>query len=120
MPQLLPDGETILFSQIRAGDVMRWDRAQVVVESVRTHQRKVLISDGADAQYVPSGHIVYASGGTLMAVPFDAGRLELVGPAVPIVQGIRRSTASGVAQYSFQPKEPSRTCPAQRRSPDSS
>jgi serine/threonine-protein kinase len=101
MPQLLPDRETVLFSLVRAGEVLRWDRAQVVVESSRTHQRKVLISDGADAQYVPTGHIVYASGGTLMAVPFDPRRLELSGPAVPIVQGIRRGTASGLAQYSF-------------------
>ena len=101
MPQLLPDGETVLFSQVRSGEALRWERAQVVVESSRTHQRKVLIADGADAQYVPTGHIVYASGATLMAAPFDARRLELTGPAVPVVQGIRRGQISGIAQFSF-------------------
>jgi serine/threonine-protein kinase len=34
-----------------------------------------------------------------MAVPFDADRLELTGPAVPVLEGIRVET-NGVAQYS--------------------
>jgi eukaryotic-like serine/threonine-protein kinase len=50
--------------------------------------------------YAPTGHLLYAQGGTLMAVPFDLGRLEVAGAAVPVVEGVMQSGPSG-AQYSI-------------------
>ena len=73
-PQLLPDGRTLLFTIVNrtsAGTSIAWDAAQIVVQSLETGVRKLLIESGSDARYVPTGHIVYASGGTLFAVPFD-------------------------------------------------
>jgi serine/threonine-protein kinase len=98
MPQLLPDGSSVLYSLSGAGDVVRWDRAQVIVESLTTHQKKTLINGGADALYLPTGHIVFASGNTLMGVRFDLNRQELIGSPVPIVHGVMR-VSSGIAQY---------------------
>jgi Tol biopolymer transport system component len=46
---------------------------------------------GSDARYVPTGHLVYAFGNVLYAVPFDLARLEVVGGPVPMIQGVRRS-----------------------------
>ncbi len=55
---------------------------------------------GADARYLPTGHIVYAIGGVLNAVPFDVRRLQLAGNPVQVVQGVRRSLiATGAAHY---------------------
>ena len=34
---------------------------------------------GADARYVPTGHLVYALGNTLLAVPFDVAQLAVTG-----------------------------------------
>ena len=64
--------------------------AQIVVQSLETGVRKTLIEGGSDARYVPTGHIVYVSGGTLFAVPFDLPKLEVTGGAVPVVEGVRR------------------------------
>src|SRR5262249_43649714 len=50
--------------------------------------------------YVRTGHIVYASGGTLFAVAFDVRGLKLAGEPVPVIQGVRRSQGAP-AQYSF-------------------
>jgi hypothetical protein len=36
-----------------------------------------------------------------MAVPFDPQRLAVMGPTVPVVEGVRQDPASGAAQYSF-------------------
>jgi len=36
-----------------------------------------------------------------MAVPFDPQRLEVMGAAVPVVEGILQSRNTGAAQYSF-------------------
>src|ERR1019366_9243604 len=49
----------------------------------------------------PSGHLVYAQGGNLMAVAFDPQRLTTTGAAIPVVEGALQSPSSGAAQYSF-------------------
>jgi eukaryotic-like serine/threonine-protein kinase len=96
-PEFLPDGGTVLFAA--AGD----DRAnaQVAVQSVGTGERRNLVQGATHPHYAPSGHLVYAQSGNLMAVPFDPQRLAVTGAAVPIVEGVLQSTSSGAAQYSF-------------------
>ena len=105
-PQLLPDGDTVLFVIVaRARAILdRWDAARVVAQSLRTGVRKVLIDGAADAQYVPTGHIVYVADGSMFAVPFDLATLTVTGGAVPVIQGVRLGAASGVgrsAHYAF-------------------
>jgi serine/threonine-protein kinase len=102
--QVLPDGRTLLFTIGRrtTAAIDRWDDAQIVVQSIETGVRKTIIEGGSDARYVPTGHIVYVSGGTLLAVPFDLPKLEVTGGAVPVVEGVRReNSSSGVAQFAF-------------------
>jgi serine/threonine-protein kinase len=99
-PQILPGGEAVLFTipDGVAGD--RWDRAQIVVQSLESGERKVIIAGGSDARYLPTGHIVYALGGTLLAVPFDLARLEVLGGPVPIVEGVSRAgIATGTVHF---------------------
>ncbi|OFV90291.1 MAG: hypothetical protein A3G76_04755 [Acidobacteria bacterium RIFCSPLOWO2_12_FULL_65_11] len=93
LPSMLPGGEAILFTLPKTG--FRWDDAQIVVRSLVTGVQKVLLEDGADARYVPTGHIVFARRGTLMAVPFDLARLELTGGAVALIDGVMQAVAMG-------------------------
>jgi hypothetical protein len=46
---------------------------------------------------------VYALRGSLLAVPFDLATLRVTGGSVPVIEGVRRSTAqvSGAALYAF-------------------
>ena len=53
-------------------DAYGWDKAQVVVQSLKSRQRKILVEGGSDARYLPTGHLVYALGGSLFAVVFGA------------------------------------------------
>jgi serine/threonine protein kinase len=104
-PQMLPDGQTVLFTLGRAknsGDDL-WDKAQVVTQSLVDGTRRVVIDGGSDGRYVPTGHLVYAVGGTIYAVPFDPRTLEVTGAAVPVIPGVRRATggASGTAQLAI-------------------
>jgi Tol biopolymer transport system component/predicted Ser/Thr protein kinase len=96
-PEFLPGGKTVLFAA--SGD----DRAngQVAIQSLATGARRNLIQGATHPHYAPSGHLVYAQGGNLMAVPFDLQRLALTGAAVPVVEGVLQSTSSGGAQYNF-------------------
>jgi serine/threonine-protein kinase len=100
-PQLLPTGDLLFtLSQSRSGT--GWDRAQVVIQSFGSGTRKVVLEGGGDAQYVASGHLLYALGTTLVAVPFDLTQGKIIGSAVPVVEGVERTPAgtTGAAQYS--------------------
>ena len=89
-PQMLPGGEAVLYT---LGGFGLWDAAQIVVEQVATGERTVLVEGGSDARYLPTGHLVYALGGTLLAVPFDVDRLMVTGGPVPLVEGVSRARA---------------------------
>ena len=79
-PQMLPDAQTLLFTLgASTGSRDRWDQARIVVQSLRSGERKTLIEGGSHARYVPTGHLVFARGGVLFAVPFDLKRLEVTG-----------------------------------------
>ena len=88
-PQML-DADTVLFTIANEPGAMRWDRAQVVIHSIRSRERTVVLSGGV-GHYVPTGHLVYAVGGALLAVPFDLATRSTAGSGVPVVEGIRRS-----------------------------
>jgi Tol biopolymer transport system component len=98
-PEFLPGGEALLFAAFRSGG--NWNDAQIAVQSIGTGERRNLVRGGTHPQYAASGHLIYAQGGNLMAVPFDPQRLEVMGTAVPVVEGVLQSTFTGAAQYSF-------------------
>jgi len=98
-PQILPDGQTVLFTLAEGTSPDLWDRALVVAHSLKSGERKTLIEGGSDARYLRTGHLVYALGGVLYAVPFDPQRLQITPGPVPIVEGVRRATAGTAAAH---------------------
>jgi serine/threonine-protein kinase len=85
MPFMLPGGRAVLFTILAVGSSS--GSAQVAVLDLKSGQKKVLIRGGADARYVDTGHLVYAADGTLRAVRFDLGGLEVTSDPVPVVEG---------------------------------
>jgi eukaryotic-like serine/threonine-protein kinase len=98
-PEFLPGGKAMLF--VAGTSAADFANAQVTVQSLGTGERRDLIQGGANPRYAPSGHLVYAQGGSLMAAQFDPRRLLVTGAAVPVVEGVLQFPVSGVAQYSF-------------------
>jgi len=98
-PQLLDDGRAVLFTLTPPfGGPQTWDRSQIVAQPLPSGKRKVIVPQGADAHYLPSGHIVYALEGNILAAPFDQKQLELRGGAVPVLTGVLQY---GFAQLSY-------------------
>ncbi|MFN0010390.1 MAG: protein kinase domain-containing protein [Phycisphaerales bacterium] len=96
-PHFLPDGKTVLFTATDRNS--EYTDATINVVSLDTGAQKAIIKGGAYARYVPTGHIVFGRSGTLMAVPFDAGRLEATGAAVPVLEGVLNGPNYGSVQF---------------------
>jgi Tol biopolymer transport system component len=101
-PQMLPGGEAILFTLSKGSGPDIWDTSEIVVQSLKSGERKTLISGGSDARYLRTGHLVYASSGVVLAVPFNHRRLAIMGGPVPVIEGVARASAAstGAAQFS--------------------
>jgi Tol biopolymer transport system component len=72
------------------------------VQPLGSDRRTVVWRGGHDARYLTSGHIVFAQGTTLFAVPLDLGRLAVTGGQTPLVEGLPRfpiPIASDTAQF---------------------
>ena len=88
---MLPDGRTLLLTIAKNTDDDRWDKARIVAHSLEDGTRRVLIENGSDGRYVQTGHLLYAVGGTVYAVPFDVRTLTVTGAAVSVIAGVRRA-----------------------------
>jgi eukaryotic-like serine/threonine-protein kinase len=84
LPHALP-ASALLFTTVPSRD---WDKSNVVLLSLDTGERRVLIPGGTDARYVSTGHVVYMKRGTLMAVPFDLRSRQLSGTPVTLIEGV--------------------------------
>ncbi len=99
-PQMLPGGEWVLFTFRPVGTSL-WDDAQIVMQSVVTGERTVLINGGRDARYVPTEHLVYGLDGVLHAVPVDLAQRTVRGGPVPLVEGVADAdTRTGAMHFS--------------------
>ena len=96
-PSVLPGSRAVLFT---IAAQRKGDSAQVAVLDLTTAQRKTLIRGGSDAQYLDSGHLVYAAGGALHAVEFDLARLEVRGEPIKVIDSVMM-TSNGAANYAL-------------------
>jgi Tol biopolymer transport system component len=97
-PELLPDGSAVLFTiRMSGADI---EEARIAVRSFASGEQKVLVEGGSFARYVPTGHLLYAQAGTLMAAAFNADRLEVDGGTVAVQPGVV-TKGNGVANYAI-------------------
>ena len=101
-PQMLPGGATVLFTIFT--NIADKSQSRIVVQTLESGSRKVVVEQGAAARYLPGGQLVYATSGTLMAVTFDVNRLEKTGAEAPVIEGVARSAdlvGAAPAQFVF-------------------
>jgi serine/threonine-protein kinase len=82
-PVALPGGKGILFVATRG----------VATGALRVlppggGAAKTLLEGCSTARYLASGYLLYYRGGTVFAAPMDLDRLELTGPASPLIEGV--------------------------------
>jgi hypothetical protein len=90
----LPEDRGV-FVDVILYDARGWHYS-VGVADVKTGKVKVVEEEGGSALYSPTGHLLFARGDTVLAVPFDPKSLEPHGSPVAVWNGLS-------AQYSFLP-----------------
>ena len=96
---VLPGGRAVVYRAEGTTDA----NATLKVFSLATKQQQVLVADGGlHPHYAPTGHLLYLQGEELMAVPFDATRLELTSTPTRVLQGVQTFslTNTGTLVYS--------------------
>jgi serine/threonine-protein kinase len=90
-PQVLPGSKAVLFT---AGEPTPGP-LRIEVLSFADGTPRTLMEGAGYARYLASGHLAWVAGQTLFVAPFDLQRLELTGPAVPVVEDIAPSMYAG-------------------------
>ena len=99
-PQMLPDGKTLIYT-VKQGTISSFDDALIVAQHLDTGERKILVRGGSYGRYVPTGYLVYARSGSILAVPFDPSTLETSNQPVAIEKGGWLNRGSGDAYLAF-------------------
>ena len=97
-PQILPDGKSVLYT------LFPMQVVKIVVQSLKSGDPKELFR-GVNAQYLPTGHIVYrsADNSDLLALPFNPDRLDVTGGPVAVLEGVRQYAVSKSGTLAYIP-----------------
>ena len=92
-PVMLP-GDNAVLAAFVGGDSER-----AVVFDLETGKPKTLLDGTQNLRYLPTGHLAFVRGTTLMAVPFDLEQLEVTGEPVALLQGVRHPNPQTAADW---------------------
>jgi len=94
LPSLSPDGNVLVYT-LRKREYIGWGDEEVVAQVLATGERKPLLKDAADARFVSPRHLVFMRRGTMFGVAFDPDALKVLGPEVPLLDGVSQAVAAG-------------------------
>jgi Tol biopolymer transport system component len=97
-PYFLPDGRHFLYLSFRSIVSAEVAPHEVYVGSLDSPDRKLLLRANSKVEYAPPGYLVYLHERNLMALPFDADTLRIIGEPFAIAEQAHSypNTASGV------------------------
>ena len=102
-PQILPDGEHILYvewnpqARLQRARLARLDEPGIVKDLVESDSRVVYAPSAVRRE---SGYLMYVRAGNLVARPFDPRTLSVTGEAMPVASRIYSFNPTGAADFS--------------------
>ncbi|MCA9726158.1 MAG: protein kinase [Candidatus Eisenbacteria bacterium] len=98
-PEVLPGGQSAIFTVGGAANPSNFEDASIAVVDLGSGERRTLYQGASMARYAASGHLVLAVGNTLHAVPFDLQRLQITGEPIPVFEGVRTDLSNGCSDF---------------------
>jgi len=97
-PCAIRGGKTILLAMANA-DSETYDDARIVAFQPHTGKTHILVEGGMNPRYSPTGHLLYARDGKILAIRFDSDRLKISGQAFTVLEGVMMSRNTGNVNY---------------------
>ena len=97
-PDALPNKNAVLFT-IDTGE--SFTEARIGFLDIDSGEKSELLRGGTRAVYSPTGHVVFAREGNLLAAPFDAATGTLTGDATVVWEGVLTQADSGAAHFAL-------------------
>jgi serine/threonine-protein kinase len=98
-PDILPGGESVLFSIGSEKSPGNYDDAKIALLDRKTGRFRILLEGGSMPRYCPPGYLLYVRARSLLAVPFDVARREIVGEPIPVPEKISGDPSSGIGYF---------------------
>jgi len=96
-PQVLPGAKAMIFAAFDS--VGGIEGANLLAQPLPSGASRIVVRGAHYARYLRTGHLLYAQGSTLFAVPFDVDRLEVTGQPVAVVEGVMGFKVSGASSF---------------------
>jgi Tol biopolymer transport system component len=94
--EVLPHGRSAL---VILGNWINTDYADIALLDLKTFQIRKILEGGYDARMMPSGRLVFARGGSLLAVPFDVEAGRITDEPVTVMREVVMDAIIGQAQF---------------------
>ncbi|MDB4324719.1 protein kinase [bacterium] len=94
--EVLPHGRSALV-MLRHG--ISTDYADIALLDLETFETRTILEGGYDARLIASDRLVFARGGNLLAVSFDADEGLITGEPVTVMREVVMDTVLGMAQF---------------------
>ncbi len=91
-PQVLPGGKHALFTTYLSPS----DKSRIEVLALESGKRETVLESAYHGQYT-SGQLLFARGGVMMTVAFDAGTMRVTGSPIPVDLDILTDPSNGWA-----------------------
>jgi Tol biopolymer transport system component len=98
-PQVLPDGNSVLFTVGTLDSPGDYDKAKVDVVRLDSGERKTVLSDARMARYVEPGYLLFQRESTLLVQAFDLDRLEVLSEPYSIAERVGGEKSSGAGFF---------------------
>jgi eukaryotic-like serine/threonine-protein kinase len=98
-PDLLPGGEKVIFTIGSEKSPGNYDDAKIALLDRKSGRIRVLLEGGSMGRYCPPGYLLYVRSRSLLAVPFDIRRGEIVGEPFPLPEKIAGDPSSGIGYF---------------------
>jgi Tol biopolymer transport system component len=90
-PWFLPDGHHFLYT-VRNSDR---DKSAIYVGDLASKEKRRILTADSNAVYAPPGFVLFTRERTLIAQPFDVGKLQTTGDPVPLAENVGFINAYG-------------------------
>jgi serine/threonine-protein kinase len=98
-PDVLPGSESVTFTIGSEKSPGNYDDAKIALLDRKTGRIRILLEGGSMARYCPPGYLLYVRARSLLAVPFDVNRREIVGEPFPVPEKIAGDPSSGIGYF---------------------